>query len=212
MNLFNFAVTTILVTASGALAPGPLFFSAVSEGAKTGYKSGLIFSIAHTIVEFTLVILLSLGLSSVAEQSFIKFISGIAGGLVLLVFGAFQIRSSIIDETLKTESKKSISRNLLILGLALSALNPFFIVWWLTIGTSLILLALEFASILGVIFMYFCHVWMDYIWLILTAHFARKGVDLIGFKWYRILLGLFGIILIYFGVVFIINSLSVPLQ
>jgi threonine/homoserine/homoserine lactone efflux protein len=209
MNLFNFVVTTILVTASGALAPGPLFFSAVSEGAKTGYKSGLIFSISHSIVEFTLVILLSLGLSSVAEQSLIKFISGIAGGLLLIVFGAFQIRSSLTDSSFKTKSKKSISRNLLIFGLALSALNPFFIVWWLTIGTSLIFLALEFASISGVLFMYFCHVWMDYVWLILASHLAKKGIGLVGFKWYRILLGIFGIILIYFGAVFINNSLSI---
>ena len=45
----------ILLTASGALALGPLFFQTIAQGAKTGAKSSLILSIAHTIVEFSLI-------------------------------------------------------------------------------------------------------------------------------------------------------------
>ena len=48
MDALNLAVTIILVTASGALAPGPLFFVTISHGANFGIKSGLLFSIAHT--------------------------------------------------------------------------------------------------------------------------------------------------------------------
>jgi threonine/homoserine/homoserine lactone efflux protein len=86
-------------------------------------------------------------------------------------------------------------------------LNPFFIVWWLTVGSNLILISLEFASIAGVIFMYVCHVWMDYVWLMIVAHIARVGTNIAGFKWYRLVLVLFGMILIYFGFTFIVNSI-----
>jgi len=53
MDPLNFAITVIGLTASGALAPGPLFVVTITHGAKSGAKSGILFSIAHTIVEFT---------------------------------------------------------------------------------------------------------------------------------------------------------------
>ena len=74
MDLLNFAVTVIIITASGALAPGPLFFVTISHGMKTGTKSGIIFSIAHTIVEFSLVILLALGLLSISNEPIVRII------------------------------------------------------------------------------------------------------------------------------------------
>ncbi|TET26218.1 MAG: hypothetical protein E3J73_04915 [Candidatus Bathyarchaeum sp.] len=69
MDPLNFAFTVIILTASGALAPGPLFFVTITHGAKSGAKSGILFSIAHTIVEFTLVMLLALGLLNVTNEA-----------------------------------------------------------------------------------------------------------------------------------------------
>ena len=89
----------------------------------------------------------------------------------------------------------------------MTGLNPFFIVWWLTAGAQLIVMALEFASLVGVLFMYVCHVWMDYLWLAATAHLAKTGMKVVGLTWYRALIGLFGVILVYFGLSFLINSI-----
>ena len=71
MDILGFIATVILLTASGALAPGPLFFQTISQGTKTGARSGLIFSIAHTIVEFSLIMLLTFGLLAVKNEMFI---------------------------------------------------------------------------------------------------------------------------------------------
>jgi threonine/homoserine/homoserine lactone efflux protein len=73
----------------------------------------------------------------------------------------------------------------------------------LTVGSNLILLALEFAALAGVVFMFLCHVWMDYVWLIAVAYFAKRGVNALSSRWYHALVGLFGVILIYFGVSFL---------
>ena len=91
MDPLNFAITVILLTASGALAPGPLFFVTITHGAKSGTKSGILFSIAHTIVEFTLVMLLALGLLSVTNEPTVRLAVGTAGGAALIVFGAVLI-------------------------------------------------------------------------------------------------------------------------
>jgi threonine/homoserine/homoserine lactone efflux protein len=193
------------VTASGALAPGPLFFITISQGAKSGIKSGLLFSIAHTIVEFTLIMILALGLVTFVNEPTIKLIIGASGGIVLLLFGIMQIRNSIKSNYKETRKRTDTSRNLLLLGFLFTGLNPFFIIWWLTVGINLILLSLEFASFGGVIFMYLCHVWMDYIWLISISYFAKKGVNILGYKIYRIIMGIMGVILIYYGLSFLLN-------
>lgn len=208
MDIINFVATVILLSTSGALAPGPLFFVTITHGTKTGAKSGLMFSIAHSIIEFTLVMLLAIGLLSVANQPAVKLMVGGAGGIALIVFGSLQIRSSL-HETNETTSTKKTTKHLLLLGLALTGLNPYFIIWWLTIGANLILLSLEFAGLWGVLFMYICHVWVDYAWLTLVAGFAKKGAKILRKKWYRALIAIFGAILIYFGLSFLIDALGI---
>ncbi|UCE44460.1 MAG: LysE family transporter, partial [Candidatus Bathyarchaeota archaeon] len=83
MELLDFIATVVLVTASGALAPGPLFFAAVSHGTKSGARGGLAFSIGHTLVELPLVLLLAFVFGKVASQvagePAVKISTGIAG-------------------------------------------------------------------------------------------------------------------------------------
>ena len=208
MNPLNFAVTVVLISVSGALAPGPLFFVTVSHGIKSGTKSGIIFSIAHSLVEFTLVMLLALGLLSVANEPAAMLVVGVAGGGALIVFGAIQIRGSFSYKAEETKTGQGATRNLFLIGLALTGLNPYFIVWWLTIGATLIFISLEFAGLAGVVFMFVCHVWVDYAWLILVSALAKRGAKILQFKWYRILMAVFGLVLIYFGFSFLIDSLG----
>jgi threonine/homoserine/homoserine lactone efflux protein len=206
--VFAFIVTVVLVTASGALAPGPAFFANITEGAKSGAKSGLAFSIGHTILEFTLVMLLAVTLRTVSNQPLIKLVVGVAGGAALIGFGFFQIREGT---TLKGDVQKNEnmpSKNPLLLGLIFTGLNPYFTIWWLTAGMPLIENALAIASFAGVLIMYASHVWMDYTWLTSTAYLARKGTNLTGRKGYRILIITFGLILVFFGFYFLLTALS----
>ncbi|HIH28551.1 MAG TPA: LysE family transporter [Thermoplasmata archaeon] len=202
MDILGFIITVILLTASGALAPGPLFFQTITQGAKSGARSGLIFSIAHTLVEFSLIMLLAVGLLAVRNETFIRTGIGFAGGIVLIFFGLYQLLGMLKKKPM--EQKQTVpSHRLFFIGILFTALNPYFIIWWLTVGSNLILLALELAALAGVIFMFLCHVWMDYVWLIAVSYFAKKGVNTLGSRWYQVLIGAFGIILIYFGVSFL---------
>lgn len=206
--IWSFVATVIVVTASGALAPGPLMFATLSHGFTSGARSGLAFSIAHTIVEFTLVVALAGGLLAFVDKIAVQVVIGIAGGVVLLVFGLLQIRRSFHAHPAIAATADATPR-LLVKGLAYTGLNPYFILWWLTVGARLILLSFDvFASFAGVVFMYVCHVWVDYVWLTLIAHFAKKGIDVVGLRGYRVATALFGGLLVYFGVVFVAGSLT----
>lgn len=216
MELLNFIVTVVLVTASGALAPGPLFFAAVSHGTRSGAKGGLAFSVGHTLVEFPLVLLLALVFgevaSEVAGEPVVRLSTGIAGGLVLLTFGAMQIRHFLTSKSETPEYGGVTSRNPLLLGLAFTGLNPYFIVWWLTVGSTLVVYALSFGSLLGVLLMYGSHVWIDYAWLIIVAYFARVGTKIVGTRWYRAAMTAFGAVLVCFGAVFFYTGLTLLLS
>jgi threonine/homoserine/homoserine lactone efflux protein len=207
MDVLHFVSTVIIITASGALAPGPLFFATVSHGVKLGAKSGFVFSIAHSLVESTLILLLASGLVPIANESAIKIAIGVAGGVVLLLFGTMQLRSALTSNYRETTQKEVTTQNLLVTGLAFTGLNPFFIVWWLTAGANLILLALEFASFAGVVFMFLCHVWIDVVWLTLVAHFAKMGTNVVGRSWYRVIMSVFGLALVYYGLTFLAAAL-----
>jgi len=207
---FTFIATVVVVTASGALAPGPLFFTNITQGAKSGARSGLIFSVGHMIVEFSLVMALAFGLLTIAHEPIIKLIIGVAGGTALLVFGVLQIRDSLTSKSSVEQSKGGMSsKNPLLLGLLFTGLNPYFILWWLFAGLPLIQEALTFASLGGVVLMYLAHIWMDYAWLTATAHLAKKGINLIGTKGYRILMLVFSLALVFFGLYFLASPFLV---
>jgi len=80
MSPFDLIISVVLVMASGALAPGPVVFATVLEGSRHGTRAGMMFSIAHALVEFPLVTLLALGLVSLNQQV-IKVVVGILGGI-----------------------------------------------------------------------------------------------------------------------------------
>lgn len=206
MDVFSLIVTVVVVTASGALAPGPLFFTAVAHGTRSGARGGLAFSVGHSIIEFSLVLLLALGLLSFATEPTVKIVIGVVGGIALLVFGVFQIRETLASRAAKFNKGGASSRNPLLLGLVFTGLNPYFILWWLFIGVKLILDSLAFASLAGVVLMYFAHVWMDYAWLTAVAYLAKKGTDIVGSKGYRILMIAFALILIYFGLYYLASA------
>ena len=209
MNLFDFIATVVVVTASGALAPGPLSFGILMQGSKQGARSGFSCAIGHTLVEFPLVLALAFGLLAAASQPMIKNVIGLVGGLGLIGFGILQIYQTVKTrgDSSGTSKTSRLPASSLVLGFALTGLNPYFILWWLTIGSVLIVQALAFAAIVGVLIMYVSHVWMDYAFLSSLAYFAKKGKNIVGSRYYKLVLIAFGLILVYYGLSFTLDAI-----
>lgn len=201
MDLIAFIAEVEAITASGALSPGPLTASAASLGIKSGKKAGFLIAIGHMIVEFPLVLLIAMGIS-IALQGFRPILS-ITGGIFLLYFALIQLRSL-------GKANIDISEgggNALLAGIGLTALNPYFIVWWLTVGTKLVIDSMSFP--LGVLLMYILHVWMDFTWLIFIAYIFYRGVKF-NESALRVILGILSFVLIFFGAEFIYSAFKWP--
>ncbi len=94
-----------------------------------------------------------------------------------------------------------------IAGVALSALNPFFLLWWFTVGLKLVADSATFGLAAGIIILFGLHIWMDYAWLAGTAYLASKGSSVIKSKYYPLLLVGLSAILAYYGIIFILQSI-----
>ncbi|HJM25740.1 MAG TPA: LysE family transporter [Nitrosopumilus sp.] len=203
MQFLEFSVLVIIVSASGVMAPGPLFAANLVYGLKQGTKSGIKMAVGHTIVEFPLVILLGIGVFSLESFPEFRTIISIFGAITLFVFAAIQIKSLFRkNESIHFNSKQGP----LITGILLSALNPFFIIWWLTIGFKLISDAMMIWAFAGILIVFVLHIWMDFAWLGVVSFLASKSKKIISNNIYKILMGGLSIMLIYFGITFLIET------
>ena len=124
----------------------------------------------------------------------------IIGALGLFAFAGLQIKS-IFQKNFQKNIKPS--RGPILAGIFLSALNPFFIIWWLTVGLKLITESIELWGFLGIIILFLFHIWMDYVWLYIVAFFASKSRNFLSNRNYKILVISLAIVLIYFGLRFL---------
>jgi len=106
------------------------------------------------------------------------------------------------------EEKGSIIQSSFLIGLNLSAFNPFFIIWWIGIGAALVIEAFGYAGYLGILEMYIAHVWMDFAWLGVISYLVKSGTKVMERKGYRVMLLVIGLLLLYFGMSMLLQLLK----
>jgi threonine/homoserine/homoserine lactone efflux protein len=203
--MINFLLKVAVISASGALAPGPLTAATAAVGLKRGWKAGIEVSLGHMVVELPLVILLSFGVAKILKDPVAGFFLGVLGSGFLFFFGFSTIREGLQYKQQQERQVKKKPTPLLI-GIALSALNPYFIAWWIGIGAPLISEAVNLAGYVGIGLFYIFHVWLDYVWLGLIAGLTSLGrAQARILRWLLLILG--GLV-IYFGVNMLTKTLD----
>jgi len=193
MELTVFLISVMLISLSGVMAPGPLFAATIAEGRRNMF-AGFIISAGHALVEVPIILVLFF-FSATVTTDFIKALVGILGGIVLLYLAYLEIRNyGNINEGKPGRS--------LITGIAMSALNPYFIIWWLTIGFTLVMQSAEF-GILGLILFILAHEVCDFAWLGFISITSNKTAKLWGAKAYKALTVISVSIFIIFGIYFL---------
>src|SRR5918993_1377851 len=216
MSPIEFSLQVILISTSGVLSPGPLFLINLLYGTRYGSFVGLKIASGHAIVEFPLIIILSYSLYTfssfnVSDVVF-KFI-GTIGGIFILFFSILQIYSILRDKKFNqsqgiTNTKFNI-RNPILVGFIFTILNPFFLVWWFTIGSKLISdSVINFGILEGISIIFLSHIWMDYFWLWFTSFMINKGKSIIKEKVYRIFVFTISVILGIYGFYLLFMSLT----
>ena len=198
-------ISTIAISISGAFSPGPLTASAVVVGTRKFAKGGFLIAFGHMIFEFPYV--MALALLSFSISSFLKSPSvssiltlGIFGFIVFFSYINIKEGVSILKGRNVQIDKKGMHRfNPILIGVLLTGLNPYFLLWWVSIGLPLI----QLSSSMGITYlllMYMAHVWLDYLWLTFMGVAGERSAKILKSKGYGTLLILLGLMLVAFAV------------
>jgi threonine/homoserine/homoserine lactone efflux protein len=211
MNPAEFAAEVVLVSASGVLSPGPLFFANIFYGSKMGITAGIKIAYGHTMVELPLIVLLAFGFFAFSyvflNNENLKIISFV-GGISMIGFAFIQIinvKKGKVDSKL-AQAGVSNKKAPILLGAMFSALNPLFLIWWFTIGLKLISDSIHFFGLVnGILILFSSHIWMDYAWLIITSYLIYRGTSVLKTKFYSLLLFSMSTVLVFYGVYIILR-------
>jgi len=198
----GFALTVVIISVSGVMSPGPLFTANIMHGLKEGMQSGLKIAAGHTVIELPLIILLAVGIISLETIPEFKTTIVLLGAIGLFGFAGLQIKNVL---TKKMQTGMQVKHGAFLTGILFSALNPFFIIWWFTIGFKLISDSIEIWSYWGIGILFGVHIWMDFVWLGFVAFSASKAGNILSNQNYRILMIALSGVLIYFGISFVLE-------
>ena len=209
MILFDIGLQIVLVSASGVLTPGPLFFANLALSKYGGFWSGIKIAVGHTIIELPVIILYSLPLIAFTYPNItinMFNVISIIGGASLIIFGIFYVVKILNQhDSLKATVKPSRIENPILAGLLFTGVNPFFYLWWFSVGVKLISDSLQLLEYpLGIVFLFFMHIWMDYAWLGISSYIASRGIKIIGSHYHKFVIILLTLPLFYYGINFIL--------
>ncbi len=208
-SLAALAAMTVAVSPSGAMSPGPLTASAIVLGGQgRGWRAGLLVALGHTLAELPYVILLCVAFGYVGSvlQGSVGAILVIGAAVfityfaVLLIMDALKPNASLSQDRSSSGKQSWVSGGLgpVLTGFLLTALNAYFLLWWVSAGLTLIVTASSL-GVVGVAVMYVSHVWLDYAWLGAMGEIGGRGTALMGSRGYRVFLGVMAVTLLFFA-------------
>ncbi len=168
-DFYVFLASVAVISLSGVLLPGPLFAVTIDKASRQR-NAGALIALGHGIVEFPLMFLIFFLLSEFDVPWYFQAGVGIVGGLLMVWLGlqTFKNRNKP-DENCVASRQDS-----LLAGVRTTAANPGFILWWLTVGTTLILNAKIF-GLVGFSIFAGLHWSCDFVWYTIVAFLIFKS-------------------------------------
>ena len=195
--LFQIFISSFLIALSGAMMPGPLLTATISESSRRGFMAGPLLIAGHGILEMTLVAALLMGLASFLQLPEVFAVTALTGSAIL-AWMAYLMFSSLSSLTLSQQGDPVRRNHLVFTGLFMSLANPYWIIWWATIGLGYIMYSWKF-GLRGVAFFFTGHILADLAWYSLISAAVAGGRHFITDRLYRGLIAALAMFLVIFA-------------
>jgi threonine/homoserine/homoserine lactone efflux protein len=199
-NIWIFFGIAVVISLSGVMTPGPVFAAAVAKGYKD-QSAGIKIALGHGLVEFPLMVLIILSLGYVFQNTAVKLGIGLVGGFLLVFLGIMMVRSR---KEIASGDKDYIPYSSIITGALTTSANPYFFLWWATVGALLISNAQEFGAIVVVAFAV-VHWTCDLAWYSFTSFAVFRTKHLWTPLVHEAVFGACGALMIIFGIYFMLG-------
>jgi threonine/homoserine/homoserine lactone efflux protein len=206
MTLLPLLLETLLLSLSGVMAPGPMTAVTVGKGMRSPHAGGMI-AVGHAVVEAPLMAAIALGFGRLFELPYVRQGIGLVGGAFLL-WMAYGLLRSVRSASLAVRED---TRSPLLIGVMLSAANPYFLIWWATVGATMLGRATPY-HLLGLVAVGLVHWLCDLGWLYGLSAVAFKGGRSFGAVFQRVVSSVSGAMLLFFGARFVVDSITTLVQ
>mgnify|MGYP001137405977 CR=1 FL=1 len=201
-DLYLFLISTAFISLTGVMMPGPVFAVTVTKGYRNKIAGALI-AFGHGVIEFPLMALIYVGFGQFFSSSSTKLAIGIVGGIMLMYVGIEMFRA-------RGKTQEEVGGNLkygsFTAGIITTGANPYFFLWWATIGAALIMSASIF-GIMGFLLFAITHWLCDFLWDLFVSLTVFKSRSLWSKRVHEIVFGLCAVVLVGFGTWFIVSVL-----
>ncbi len=209
--LFGILIGSFTLALSGALMPGPLLTVTIAGSARRGFITGPLIILGHGILELALIVAIVKGAGSYLKHPLVTNTVSIGGGAVLFWMGlsmVIQSRHLDLPVNCATEEKAdgAFGFHPVAQGILVSLSNPYWLIWWLTIGLGYMLVAMRYGMV-GVVSFFVGHIMADLIWYSLVSYGVSRGRRFFTDRLYRGIVGFCGFFLILFGFWFLFLGL-----
>lgn len=191
----------MFLSLSGVMAPGPITAVSVAAGNRSPHAGAWI-AVGHGIVEFPLMVFILVGFQYLLDSAQVRGIIGIVGGL-FLIFIAYGMFSSIRNPNI---SPAAAFKSPIAAGAILSITSPYFLIWWATVGASLIIASMEFGAAGFVAFALF-HWLCDFVWFYFLSALSYRSGKFFGRAFQKIIFAICGVFLVLMGIKFFVDAL-----
>lgn len=194
---------------SGALVPGPLLSVTVRETLKRGVSAGPLLISGHALLELGITLALVYGLSVYLTSPVVGGTFGVLGGTVLIWMGYGMVREAR-QKTFQWEVGEAGKGSVLGpvgTGALVSLLNPYFTLWWGTVGAGYVVISLQY-GLAGIVSFFLGHISADFIWYTLVSWLLVRGSGKISPNLYRGITGACGVFLIAMAIFFLYSGVN----
>jgi len=196
--LVSFLAQAAVVSLSGALAPGPVTTATLVAGARSRHAGAWI-AVGHGVLEFPLMGLIMLGAGAILQLRGFRIGIGMIGGVMLLFMAAMMLRD------VRRPAQQSVtvkSTNPVWIGIALTGGNPYFLLWWATVGLALASRAMTLGVLAFGLFA-IVHWLCDLVWLEALSLASYSGIRILGPRSQQWILAICSAAMAFFGLYFL---------
>ncbi|HSW10840.1 MAG TPA: LysE family transporter [Bacillota bacterium] len=187
---------------SGALMPGPLTVVVLHQAMRLGTAAGLLAGSAHALLEFFMVLALGVGLGRLLNRPAVAGGVALAGGLAMLAISWQMVMAPPPLPPAVQPGPGLIPSGALLGGAVATLGNPYWFVWWATVGASQI----AWAGRRHRLIFWLGHITADLAWLTVLAVAVSRGRNLLGGPAYSLLLQGLGAAVAVLGLYFVLSA------
>ncbi|MBI4236063.1 MAG: LysE family transporter [Chloroflexi bacterium] len=210
-------LTSFLVALSGAATPGPVLTVVIGEAARRGFWAGPLIVAGHAILELVTVALVASGIRLLDPQGPLVAAISILGAVALFWIAWGLLRTArrsrmanLVPQRTARTPAQGLSQGwhrggLVGMGIVVSLANPYWTIWWLTIGATYVVWSLR-ATAVGLLCFYAGHVLGDLAWYAAVAGLVARGRRFLSLRLYQGLLQACAVFLVALGLLFAWNG------